>query len=184
MTRRHGAGREGDRGIRGLALAGLLIVCGVLAGLPAQAFEPTPGGKNFTAPSSVPNYFSNEAAPFGRVSSLAQPGADRFNTAPIAAAVSPAVMSMPPRNIAASARRSVRRGMMARVGHGRLKFVSSRASRAHASGAHAGRAQGRRALARASAHSASRHFATRNRAAASRSRYAARDTRHAGRSFR
>jgi hypothetical protein len=180
MTRGHGIGR----GVRGLALVGLLIVCGVLAGSPAQAFEPTPGGKNFTTPSSVPNYFSNEAAPFGRVSSLAQPGADRFNTAPVAATVSPAAMSTPTRNTAASAGRSVRRGMMARIRPGRLRFVSSRAGRTHASRAHASGAQGRRALARASAHAASHHSATRNRAAASRSRYAARDTRHAGRSFR
>ena len=51
-------------GVWGLALAGLLIFCGALAGVPAQAFEPPPGNKNFATPGSVPNYFSDEAAPF------------------------------------------------------------------------------------------------------------------------
>ena len=105
-----------------------------LTGMPAQAFEPQPGSKNFTPPSFVPNYFSNEAAPFGRASQSAQPGADRFNTAPVAASGGDAATSEPSRNAAASAGRASYRGKQARGRTGRFKSASSRTVRAHAGG--------------------------------------------------
>jgi hypothetical protein len=176
MTRRRGIGR----GVRGFVAAGLLTLLGALAGVPAQAFEPPPGSKNFTSPNSVPNYFSNEAAPFGRGSQMAQPGADRFNTAPIAA------ISQPTRNTASSASRGTHRSKLARGRTGRAKFVSSRTARTHVR-----KARSRAVLARRPAHAAARKsvatrkfVATKHRAAASRSRHAAHGVRHASRSSR
>jgi hypothetical protein len=166
MIWRRGVGH----GVWGLALAGLLIFCGALAGVPAQAFEPPPGSKNFATPGSVPNYFSDEAAPFDRGSHVAQPGADRFNTAPIAASRRDVSISEPRRTAASSA---------AHRSH-RVRFAASRSGRSHA-----GHTRGRPALVRLSAKTASRHsVATKHRAAASRSRYAARGATHASRSFR
>jgi hypothetical protein len=52
---RHGPGPA----VRGLALAGLLAFCGALIAVPAAAFEPPSGNKNFTSPNSAPDYFSN-----------------------------------------------------------------------------------------------------------------------------
>jgi hypothetical protein len=181
MTRRRGiaCGVRG-RQVRGFALAGLLLLCGALAGMPAQAFEPPPGSKNFTPPSSVPNYFSNEAAPFARGSRVAQPGADRFNTAPIAAGRNHVAVSPPTRKVAASAGRGKHRGKLARGKSARVKFVSSETGRAYVRNA-----RGRTALVRRSAPAASRKsVATRQRVAASRLRHAARTVRHAGRALR
>ena len=96
--RRRGLGSA----VRGLALAGLLAFCGALTAVPALAFEPLSGSKNFTSPGSAPNYFSNEAAPFGQRRSGTQPGADRFNTAPGAAGSGHAAMS-PPTHAASAA---------------------------------------------------------------------------------
>ena len=112
----------------GLALAGVLAV----GGAPSHAFEPQLGSKNFTPPNFVPNYFSNEAAPFGRGSQAAQPGADRFNTAPVAPSAGYAVTSEPSRNAEASAGRATYRGKLARGRTGRVKSASSRdVPRAH-----------------------------------------------------
>jgi hypothetical protein len=173
-------GRGAGRGVRGLALSGLLIVCGALAGAPSQAFEPPQGSKNFTPPSSVPNYVSNEAGPFGRGSSAAQPGADRFNTAPVAATGSPAARSEPTRSTAASAGRATHQGSLARGGTDRLKSASTRAARAHTR-----KARSRAALVRHRSHAASRRpVAAQRRPSAGRSRYAAHGARQAGRSFR
>jgi hypothetical protein len=47
-----------------LALAGCAVVFLASANLPARAQVPMEGSRNFQAPSSVPNYFSNEAGPF------------------------------------------------------------------------------------------------------------------------
>lgn len=58
------------------------MILGALAGAPAAAIEPPPGTRNFTPPSSAPNYFSNEAAPFRGGAQAALPAADRFNIAP------------------------------------------------------------------------------------------------------
>ena len=58
------------------ALAIPLALVFALAGAPAEAAEPPPGSKNFTPPSTVPNYFSNENTPFqsGAEAPAAQPG--------------------------------------------------------------------------------------------------------------
>jgi hypothetical protein len=56
--------RRPRRRVRVWALA---IGAGVVAacvGLPAGAVDPPPGSRNFTAPRSVPNYFSNESGSF------------------------------------------------------------------------------------------------------------------------
>lgn len=181
MRWRRGLGRR----VRGLVLAGLLTLCGALAGVPAHSFEPPPGGKNFTAPGSVPNYFSNEAALFGRGSRVAQPGADRFNTAPIAVRSRYAAMPAPTRGTVASAGPGPHRGRLARGKAGGFNSAAPRAGRthlrkAHGRPAHPQKARGRSAMVRLSAHAAARKsVATWRRAAATRSRHAARQARRA-----
>ena len=69
--------------LRHLALAAALVLAA-----PASAVEPPPGTKNFTPPSSVPNYFSNESGPFGGGGAIARsvpPG----NIVPMIAAPAP-----------------------------------------------------------------------------------------------
>jgi hypothetical protein len=124
-----------------LALA-LPVLAGALSGTPAAAFETPLGNKNFMTPSSVPNYFSNEAAPFGRASQSAMPGADRFNTAtaPIPMSRTPAAASRAASNESVTVGRARYRG----------KSAASRSSRSHVRTAH-----GRSTLARLPAQSAS-----------------------------
>jgi hypothetical protein len=156
-----------------LALAGLLALCGGLTGLPVLAFEPPPGNKNFTSPSSVPNYFSNEAEPFGRGSRTAVAGADRFNTPPVAASGGPAATAQPTRSAAASAGRGWYHVKPARGGAGRIKSASWRAGLGHVHKAYARRARGGSVHKRLFARAASRHVvATAHPAAAGRSRHA------------
>jgi hypothetical protein len=181
MRGRRGLGRgAGGRGIRGLALAGLLAFCGALAATPAIAFElPPSGNKNFTSPGSVPDYFSNEAGPFGRGSQTATQGADRFNTAPSAAARGYAAMPQPGQSNAASAGRNAYRFGLPHAGTAR-HVASSQRGRARIR-----YARGRPARGHPYARAASRHpVATRHRAAASHSRYAAHSSRHSRRVFR
>ena len=156
-------GRRGPGGaVRGFVLAGLLGFCGALTAVPAAAFEPLPGGKNFTSPGSTPDYFSSEAAPFDRASHPATQDADRFNTAPIGASRAHASISPP---------------VVGSAGH---RVVSSRSGRAYA-----GYARGRSARSRFYGKAASRHrLATGHRAAASRNRYAAHSAGHTRRVFR
>ena len=169
-------GRRGPgRGVRGLAVAVLLALCGAPAAGPVCAFEAPSGSKNFTPPGSVPDYFSNEAAPFGRASQTATPGADRFATAPVGAGRAHASMPQPARDTATSPGRGRYRGRLAGGESGR-HVASSRAGRVHA-----GPARVRSAHVRPDTRAASRRrVATRHRAAASRPRYAA----HSGRSSR
>jgi hypothetical protein len=63
---------------------GMCLMLGLAAAETSYAIEPPPGSRNFTPPGFVPNYFSNEAAPFhgGAGARLVQPGADQFNAAP------------------------------------------------------------------------------------------------------
>ncbi|MGE0259982.1 MAG: hypothetical protein AB7H71_03685 [Alphaproteobacteria bacterium] len=131
MTPRLGLVRAVRPFALGLAFAGVLAVCSA----PTQAFEPPLGSKNFTSPSFVPNYFSNEAAPFGRGSPAAQPAADRFNTAPAPAAAGYAATSETSPSPAASAVRQTYRGKPARAGTGHAKSASSRTVRGYAGGA-------------------------------------------------
>jgi hypothetical protein len=97
-------------GLRRLALA----ACVVLATLVADAVAAPPGSKNFTAPSYVPNYFSNEAGSFrGEATARpAQPGA------------APTLAAPPPRTIVAAASRRAGRHHVGRAakarGHIRL----------------------------------------------------------------
>lgn len=87
--------------LRALFAASLLL--GALAGAPAGAIEPPPGTRNFTPPSSVPNYFSNEAAAFRGGARAALPAADRFNIAPGPETAGVAAPSVGLRNAPASA---------------------------------------------------------------------------------
>jgi len=52
------------RFLRRLALAGCVVLAALTAGAALDAVAAPPGSKNFTAPASVPNYFSNEAGSF------------------------------------------------------------------------------------------------------------------------
>jgi hypothetical protein len=183
MTRRPDFASAVRRFALGFALAGGLAGL-ALSGAPSQAFEPQPGSKNFTPPSFVPNYFSDEAALFGRASQTAQPAGDRFNTAPVAASGGYAVTSEPSRNTTASAGRARYRGKLAHGRTGRVKSASSRTVRAHAGGASVHRAnvhgasvhgahsrgpRGRSAHSHSSTTAASRHsVTTTGRAAAGR----------------
>ncbi len=107
----------------------LALGCGVglalaVAGAPADAVEAPPGSKNFTPPSGVPNYFSNESGPFqgGANARNAQPGAVPVVAAPAA--------------------------------HGKRVVASRRTSRHHHQPTHVAKASGRTRLAhgKASAH--------------------------------
>src|SRR5258708_1779207 len=69
---------------RSRAQALVLVIVATFAAAPAIAVEPPPGTKNFTVPSGVPNYFSNEVgAPHG------SGGIVRPAPAPSAVAVAP-----------------------------------------------------------------------------------------------
>jgi len=180
MMRRRGIGRAiGRRGVRGLALAGMLTICGALAGVPAQAFEPPPGSKNFATPSSVPNYFSNEAAPFGRGSQAVQAGADRFNTAPSAASYGHAAVSVsqPTYSTAASAGRAISRSKLARGGRGHSRFGAARQGRAYAGKTHGSIVQSRSSAMPAPRKPAAPSYASRSRHATSGTRYVHRTSR-------
>ena len=130
-------------------LAVALILGSALAGPPAGAIEPPPGTKNFTPPRSVPDYFSNEAAPFRGVRA-AQPAADQFNPASVAAG-NDGVAETPrhTRKASASAGRAKQRGKLVRGKTARSKAASSRQA------ARAGKARkGKTAIVRAAARSA------------------------------
>jgi len=180
MTGRRGVGGGiAGRSVRGLALAGMLTLCGALAGIPARAFEPPPGSKNFATPSSVPNYFSNEAAPFGRRPQVATPGADRFNTAPSAPGYGHAAVSVPQQTYgaAASTGRGRYRTRMTRGGGNRSRFAAARPGRAYA-----GRTHGRTGLSRSAATASPRKsvapsYARHSRHAAHAIKYAHRGSR-------
>src|SRR4051812_24074923 len=180
--------RRGPGGaVRGFALAGLLAFCGVLTAVSALAFEPLSGNKNFTSPGAAPDYFSNEAAPFGHESHAATQGADRFNTAPGRAGSGHASMSPP----AHGGKFSPAHGAAVRTGNGlyQPRLAEPRTGRhaaySRSGRAYAGRARGRSARASFYARTASRHrIATSHRAAASRTRYAAHSPRHSRRVFR
>jgi hypothetical protein len=174
MTRRRGFARAARwlalRFALGLALPGVLALCGA----PSEAFEPPLGSKNFTSPSFVPDYFSNEAAPFGRGSQAAQPAADRFNTAPVATSGAYAAAPDPSRDSEASAGSASYRGTLAHSRTGRGKSASSRTARAHHGGARGGPVH-----AHSSARAASRSpAATTGRAAAARSSRGGRSAGH------
>jgi len=170
MIRRRGIGH----GVWGLALAGLLIFCGALAGVPAQGFEAPPGSKNFSTPGSVPNYFSNEAAPLGEGPQTAQPGVDRFNTAPRAASYAHSAVSVPQptHSTAASAGRGTHHTRITRGGSGRYRFAAARHGQAYV-----GKTRGKPVLLRASATAASRKSVAPSYA--SRSRHAPRGAKYA-----
>ena len=67
--------------LRRRLLAVFIVLLAALAAAPLQAMEPAAGSKNFSAPRSVPDYFSNESGPFhtGASARAARPGpAGRF----------------------------------------------------------------------------------------------------------
>ncbi|HLY45854.1 MAG TPA: hypothetical protein VKQ73_09775 [Stellaceae bacterium] len=100
-------------------IAALLALWVVSAVAPASAVEPPTGSRNFTAPGSAPDYFTNESGPFH---SGANARAARLPAAPSIAlpAPRPSVARPPPRRrVAASARRLGRhhRRLVAARGH-------------------------------------------------------------------
>jgi len=52
------------RSLRRLAFAGCVVLAASTVGAALDAVAAPPGSRNFTAPASVPNYFSNEAGSF------------------------------------------------------------------------------------------------------------------------
>jgi len=69
-----------------LAIAAVAILPAAIT--PAGAVDAPPGSKNFNSPGGVPNYFSNEAAPF-----VGSPNPRPAQPEPAPAAVAPAVVS-------------------------------------------------------------------------------------------
>ena len=135
------------------------------AAAPAGAVEPAPGSRNFTAPSTAPNYFSNESAPFQEGARPGQPGADQFNAAP------------GPRGETASSRRATRTAAGSGRAKKRGKLARGKASSrqvARAGGARGGKAA---AVGRAAKPARGKSIATGTRTAASQGRQAARATR-------
>ena len=72
------------RGRRRLAVAVCVALAAALAGTPVDAVEAPAGSRNFSPPSNVPNYYSNESGPFqgGANARTAQPGAGPAYAAP------------------------------------------------------------------------------------------------------
>lgn len=175
------------------ALAVLLLLGSAVAGGAVGAVEPPPGSKNFTPPSSVPNYFSNEAAPFDPGRRAAPPvAADRFTAPPPDAGNgSVAETPRPARAASVSAGRAKPRGKWAGGRTGRFTAASSRRT-ARAGVSRPGKAATVRVAARPAAgksvsnraHAAGKSVSKRARAAGGTPRHAARQTKQAGRSIR
>ena len=114
--------------LRALALG--LALAALAAGGPAPVAAAPPGSKNFTPPSDVPNYFSNESGPF-------QGGANarvgQSDTAAFAAAPAPRG-----RAFTLSRRNPRRHAARLAEARGRTRLAHAKAS-AHRQFAHAGR---------------------------------------------
>lgn len=116
-----------DRRGRAAALAlslclPILCLLDAVAGRPAHAVEPPPGSRNFTPPGSVPNYFSNESAPFqggAGARAATPPAGDQFNAGQPAADTAAA-----PRRRTARAAAAPRGRQLGKLAHG--KALSSR----------------------------------------------------------
>ena len=157
---------SGYRRRRPLAFVLSIALAAGVAGPPADAVEAPPGSKNFTPPTSVPNYFSNESGPF-------QGGTDargaQSETAPIVAA---------PRSrgrVAAVSRRGAGHhvGRVAKGrGHTKLAHGKQSAHRqyAHAAAARGGRVAGARTASGGVRPSAGKAVAAKTRAASSKSK--------------
>jgi hypothetical protein len=103
------------RRLRARAVAVVLLLGATVASGSAHAVEAGPGSRNFTAPGSVPNYFSNEAAPFQGEIRAAQPGADQYNAAPGRTTTTAAAPRRHTRKASASAARGKHRGKLVRA---------------------------------------------------------------------
>jgi hypothetical protein len=164
--------RRARQSVRWGALAVCAAVAIAAAGMSAHAIEPPPGSRNFTTPTHVPNYFSNEATTFqgGAGARAAQPGADQFNAA-----------APEPRSYSAGEPRSYSRKASARAGRG--KYRGSRVARGKVTSsryaARAGAARsGKVAVVRGRGKSvASKAVATRSRPTASLAKHASRGGR-------
>jgi hypothetical protein len=102
----------------GLAVAALLFL--FVATLPASAQAPVAGTRNFEPPTSVPNYFSNEAGPF-----RGGAGAETTYSSSGPALASP----YPPVQTAAAPRRTVSRHVAHVNRHLRFAHAHSRSGR-------------------------------------------------------
>jgi hypothetical protein len=133
-----------QRGAVRLAMRAACIALATLLAGPASAAEPPPGSKNFTSPRGIPDYFSNETAPF-RGGVNARPG-------PPAAAPSPGYAAPAPY------RGGGQGGAVASQRHGRSHGSYARGKGSYRSAQRRGHGHAAHASARRS--SASRHSAT------------------------
>jgi hypothetical protein len=165
--------------LRHLAIAICVGLAIAVAGTPADAVEAPPGSRNFTPPSDVPNYFSNESGPF-------QGRATARNAQPEAVPVVAAPTSH--RGRAVASRRASRHhhpGHVAKAG-GRTRLAHGRASghrqvahagavrRGHASGPKVAHAAGSRMAHAPAGHLAGKTVAAKTRAASSKNKHLAR----------
>ena len=158
--------------LRHLALGVCVGLAIAVAGAPAGAVEAPAGSRNFTPPSDVPNYFSNESGPF-------QGGANARNAQPGAIPVVAAPASRGGRAVAS--RRTSRHhhpGHVAkasgrtRVAHGNK--VSGHRQLAHAGVARRGHAPGPKVAHAPVTHLAGKTVAATTRAASSKNKHPAR----------
>jgi hypothetical protein len=150
-----------------LALCGWVVLAALTAGAALDAVAAPPGTKNFTAPSNVPNYFSNEAGSFrgDATARAAQSGAPPSLAAPA-----------PRRTVAAASRRAGRHqvGRTAKArGHVRLARGKAGAHRQvvrtrHGGAVHATAVRSARSAGSKTAHA--RHGPARTKAVAAKSR--------------
>ena len=131
--------------LRRLALAVCLAYGAGLGTDMAAAVEPPSGSRNFTAPRHVPNYFSNETAPFRGTSGgqTTSPGAGPVVAAPVQAQ----------HGAVASNRRARQKSVHA--GRQRAKLARGKAGR-HGQVVRAGGSRGGKVVAAQSAHARSK----------------------------
>jgi hypothetical protein len=117
------------RRLRRLALAVCLAYGAGLGAEIAVAVEPPSGSRNFTAPTHVPNYFSNETAPFRGTSGgqTASPGGGPVVAAPVQAQHGAVASNRRAREQSVHAGRQ--RARLARGKAGRHQVAGARGSR-------------------------------------------------------
>ena len=116
-----------------MTLRRLALACALLAAMPAAGLAaPAPGSKNFTPPSSAPDYFSNESGPFR--GAVAEPPYRPPAAAAFAAPPARALARRPGRHYAARgrvARQHLRVARRGRVVHARAVRTARTKARPH-----------------------------------------------------
>lgn len=157
-------GRRVRRKLRYLALAGCLVLAMLAAGASLETVAAAAGSKNFTAPSYVPNYFSNEGGSFRGDSTARAAGP---------AAVPNLAAAAPRTRIATASRRAGRHHAGRAVkGRGGVRLARGRSGVhrqvAHARAGHAGTVRSAKAAGPKLAHA--QHGPARSKAVAAKSR--------------